>query len=253
MSRNALVRRFGWPALMIQGDILFAGRVSWVRRRLLPGPLRTLDAGCGAGALTILASRLGNNALGLTFDATDAALAAERAGLAGGTTACFRVVDLRDLARFAPELGRFDQIIACEVIEHLKDDAGLICNLAAMLEPGGRLLLTTPSADHHPVFGERVSETEDGGHVRFGYTHADLDRLLAGAGLEAEERGYLGGWFAQRVFSLYVRLYRLHPKLGWAATLPLRPLRLLDPVLGWLTGYPPMAVTVVALKPRVAV
>lgn len=248
MSRNAIVRLLGWRAIPLQGDVLFVERLGWVRRRLVRGPVRTLDAGCGTGALTMLAARLGNEALGLTFSAEDAALAADRAQLVGAPGAAFRVLDLRDLGPSLPELGMFDQVIACEVIEHLKDDARLISHLAALLNPGGRLLLTTPYSQHHPVYGETVSEIEDGGHVRFGYTHEGLERLFTAAGLRVVESGYLNGFFAQRVFSLYLRLHRLHAKLAWLLTLPLRPLRVLDPLIARLTGYPHMTVTMVGMK-----
>jgi SAM-dependent methyltransferase len=248
MTRNTLIRLIGWPALLVQGDVLFVERVGWVRRRLRPGAVRTLDAGCGAGGLTILAARLGNDALGLTFAPADAALAADRAALVGARGARFEVLDLRGLGKHTDRLGAFDQVIACEVIEHLNDDAALVANLAALLRPGGRLLLTTPYLNHRPVHGETVSEKEDGGHVRFGYTHERLAELFAAAGLRVSERGYLNGFFAQSVFSLYLRLYRLHPKLGWLLTVPLRPLRLLDPLVARLTNYPYMSVTAVGVK-----
>jgi SAM-dependent methyltransferase len=248
MNRNVLVRLLGWWALPIQGDVLFVERLAWVRKRLSRGPVRTLDAGCGAGALTILAARLGNDALGLTFSAGDAALAADRARLVGASSARFKVLDLRELGPAVAELGVFDQVIACEVIEHLHDSSGFVANLAALLKPGGRLLLTTPYLKHHPVYGEKVSETEDGGHVRFGYTIEELEELVTAAGLTVEEAGYLNGYFAQKVFSLYLRLSRLHAKIGWMLTLPLRPLRFLDSLAFRLTRYPYMTVTTVAVK-----
>jgi hypothetical protein len=111
------------------------------------------------------------------------------------------------------------------------------------------LLLTTPNANHHPVHGETVSETEDGGHVRFGYTHADLERLFAAAGLRVEELGYLNGYVTRKLFDVYLRLYRVHPKVGWLVTLPFRPLRVFDGLIHRLTGYPYMSVTAVAVKP----
>lgn len=248
VDRNTLVQILGWHALPIQGDVLFVERLAWVKRRLLRGPARTLDAGCGTGALTILATRLGHEALGLTFTPADAELAARRAAILGAATARFEVVDLRKLDQAIPRLGTFDQVIACEVIEHLKDDRRLVVNLAKLLKPGGRLLLTTPFLKHHPVYGERVSETEDGGHVRFGYTHEELEELIELAGLNIEEKGFLNGYFSQRVFSLYLRLQRWHPKFGWFFTLPFRPLRVFDGFVSRMTRYPHMSVTVVAVK-----
>ena len=248
MNRNALVRLLGWPALALQGDVLFVERLAWVRRHLRRGSLRTLDAGCGTGAITILAARLGNHALGLTVSEGDAELAAERAALLGANTATFRVLDLRELGPAVPELGNFDQVIACEVIEHLIDDAALIASLAALLRPGGRLLLTTPYLHHRPMYGETVSAAEDGGHVRFGYTHDQLRCRFENAGLRLETTGCLNGFFAQSAFDLYLRLLRVHPKFGWLLTLPLRPLRVLDPLVAWATGFPFMSVTAIGVK-----
>jgi SAM-dependent methyltransferase len=250
MSRSFLIRVFGWRAILVQADVLFVERVSWLKKRLRTGPIRTLDAGCGVGGLSMLAGRAGNNVLGLTFSAEDAAVASTRATLIGAQSVAFEVLDLRRLGSELTRLGQFDQIIACEVIEHLKDDAGLIANLATLLKPGGQLLLTTPSTNHYPVYRElqHVSGVEDGRHVRFGYTHAELEKMFIAAGVTVAEKGYLNGFFSQKVFSLYLLLGRIHPKVGWLLTLPFRPLRFLDPVVRSLTKYPDMSVTLVGVK-----
>lgn len=40
---------------------------------------------------------------------------------------------------------RFDLITACDVIEHIKDDRTAVSQMAAMLNPGGFLVLTVPA------------------------------------------------------------------------------------------------------------
>ncbi len=245
---DALIRVLGWQGIKIQGDVTFLGRLAWLRRQLQPGSLRTLDAGCGRGAFTMLAAKFGNDALGLTFSQEDAEIANRRAKLVGANRARFEVLDLRVLDQHLSDYGRFDQIICCEVIEHVFDDQKLVTGLGTLLRPGGTLFLTTPFADHKPMFGEVVSQTEDGGHVRFGYTKARIDELLATAGLKPQSYHYLNGWVDQKLFNLYNRLNQWHPKLGWAAILPLRPLLACDSLLTNLTGYKNLCIAVVATK-----
>src|SRR5258708_26762975 len=170
---DVLVRALGWKALVLHGDPLVYDRWKWLKQHLRPGPLSTLDAGCGNGCFTIYAAHRGNDATGISFDKTQNDAAESRARVLGITNAHFISMDLRELSKFKGDLGTFDQIICTEVIEHLLDDAGLVRNLADMLKPGGRLLLTTPFKDHRGLIKEKLSESDDGGHVRCGYTHAD--------------------------------------------------------------------------------
>jgi 2-polyprenyl-3-methyl-5-hydroxy-6-metoxy-1,4-benzoquinol methylase len=248
LAKNLLIRLLGFNALVFQGDVLFVERVRWLQKRLRPDQCRTLDAGCGAGGLSILAAKSGHDTLGLTFSKGDAEIASRRAALLGAHMASFEVVDLRDLGSHVERLGHFDQIIACEVIEHILDDDKLFANLAKLLAHGGQLFLTTPFEGHIPVHGEVVQKIENGGHVRFGYTHRRLKELCEANSLTVLEIGYLNGFFAQKTFSTYVRLCRLHPKLAWFLTIPLRPLRHLDPIVRRISRYPDMSVTLVCSK-----
>jgi SAM-dependent methyltransferase len=246
---DLLVRVFGWRALAYQGDPLVGDRWDWLRRHLRGGPLRTLDAGCGNGVFSFAAARLGNSVLGLTFSADEQAKDTRRARLLGLPNAEFRRYDLRKLDEAADLVGAFDQVIALEVIEHILNDRKLVADLARVLKPGGRLLLTTPYKHYRRLYREYVSETEDGGHVRWGYTHDELRELMTAAGLVVEREDYLSGVFSQKVTNLMRILHRVHPRVGWAAGLPFRPLTLLDPIATRAIGYPWMTVGVVARKP----
>jgi SAM-dependent methyltransferase len=160
----------------------------------------------------------------------------------------FPVGDLRELDRLAGDLGLFDQVYCLEVIEHILDDRKLLRDLAAVIRPGGQLLLTTPSKDHRPFVGERVSGREDGHHVRIGYTFDELDALLAEAGFRVTEHASVSGLVSQAGFNVMYRLNPVLPYLGWIASLPLRLLRPLDEPLTRLTRSPHLSVGVVAVR-----
>ena len=66
-----------------------------------------------------------------------------------------------------------------------------------LLAPGGRLLITAPYLPHRPLLGEQVSETEDGGHVRWGYSEERLRSLAQQAALDVVEIGYVSGVISQ--------------------------------------------------------
>ena len=55
-DRDPLVRALGWRAVLLYHDPVAFDRWLWIRRRLLPGPVRTLDAGCGNGAFAMYAA-----------------------------------------------------------------------------------------------------------------------------------------------------------------------------------------------------
>ncbi len=247
---DLLVRLMGWRALTVQGDPMVGDRWRWMSRHLRPGPLRALDAGCGNGAFSFYAARRGNTVLGLTFAPHEVEKDARRAALLGlADRVEFRAADLRRLDQFADTLGTFDQIIALEVIEHILDDRKLVADLARLLKPGGRLLLSTPYKHYRRLYKEYLSDHEDGGHVRWGYTHEELRGLFEAAGLAVEREDYLCGYFSQRITNLMRLLDRVHPRVAWAASLPLRPLVLLDPFATKVLGYPWMTVGVVGRKP----
>ena len=246
--RDLLVRLFGWRVMMLHGDPCVTDRWMFIRRHLCHGSLATFDAGAGNGAFTLLAAAVGNDALGLTFDEEEVASARRRAAISGLANARFRSGDLRDLPSFSDDLGTFDQVICLEVIEHVIADADLIAGLARLLRPGGRLLLTTPAADHRALFREKIAGSEDGGHVRWGYEPDRLRAIVESAGLEILSEGHASGLISQALTSVMRWGQRLHPVVGWAIVLPFRPLRLVDPLVSRIARWPYLCVSVVAVR-----
>ena len=142
-----------------------------------------------------------------------------------------------------------DQVIVFETIEHLMDDGKLVADLAGLLEPGGTILLTAPYKHHRALWGEKLSEVEDGGHVRWGYTHDDVRAIFEKSGLEVVAEEYISGLVSQKLASLQFGLTRIHSQGAWGVTLPLRVLHPLDGPLTRATGYPHLSVGVVGRKP----
>jgi SAM-dependent methyltransferase len=248
---DATLRAFGWSPLLIHGDPCVLDRWLWLRRHLRPGPLRTFDAGCGNGGFSIYAARTGNRVVAASFSPREQEDAKRRAEVLGVTGIDFRLLDLREIERHRDSLGSFDQIICFETIEHLTDDEGLVRTLVEMLEPGGRLLLTTPFDGHHPLYTEEAdpSPVEDGSHVRFGYSQERLREIAQGAGLHVEDEGFVSGVVSQKLTDLMrVLSARVGRPAAWLLTLWLRPLVVLDGPLSRLLGYPYLSVALSGVK-----
>ncbi len=117
-------------------------RAAWVLERVhrrFPGPVRILDVGCGAGLLSESLAKAGHEVLGL--DAGADVIAAARAHAAGqGLNLTYRNDTAENLVA---EGQKFPVITALEVIEHVTGPAEFIASLAALLEPGGLLFLST--------------------------------------------------------------------------------------------------------------
>ncbi len=117
-------------------------RAAWVLERIgrhFPGPARILDIGCGAGLLSESLARAGHDVLGL--DAGAEVIAAARAHAAGqGLTLAYRNATAEALLA---EGRKFPVITALEVLEHVASPAEFLATLAALLEPGGLLFVST--------------------------------------------------------------------------------------------------------------
>ena len=101
--------------------------------------LRMLDIGCGGGILSEPLARLGAEMVGA--DPSEDNIAAARAHAEGaGVTVDYRSTTAEDLAA-AKE--RFDVVLAMEVVEHVTDVDSFISTCAAMVKPGGLMIVAT--------------------------------------------------------------------------------------------------------------
>ena len=126
--------------------------------RILQGPdlggLRLLDLGCGVGAAGLAALRRGARVVGLDWEERAcllAAAAAERCGLS------FEALHACDWRRPPEELGRFDRIVASDVLYEERNVAPVAAFLAAHLRPEGRAWIADPGRPHARRFPEALS------------------------------------------------------------------------------------------------
>jgi 2-polyprenyl-3-methyl-5-hydroxy-6-metoxy-1,4-benzoquinol methylase len=248
--KRLLLRAFGWKAIMLDGDPCLADRWRWVARHLEDGPLRTLDAGSGAGALTLYAATIGNDSLGISYNGQNTEKATAAAEFLGIENVRFLTADLRELTDYAGELGAFDQIVCCETLEHIKGDREVVSGLASLLEPGGKFLLTTPYKHYRPLLFDEISWREDGRHVRWGYTHAEVREIFEECGLQVVAEEYVSGVVSQQLTNLWRMLKRENATLAWTVVLPLRLLYFLDAPLTKTFNYPHHCIGMVAVKRR---
>ncbi|HTN24457.1 MAG TPA: class I SAM-dependent methyltransferase [Solirubrobacteraceae bacterium] len=168
----------------------------WRKREVICGKLalapgeRVLDVGCGWGSFVVHAAvEHGVSAVGITLSEPQARRARERAAEAGvGDRVEVRVADYRELRG-----EHFDAVASIGMVEHV--GAANIdlyaARLAALLEPGGRLL-------NHGIARLRHGEAEAGGFSeRYVFPDAaplQLSRVLTAlerAGFETEHvEGY---------------------------------------------------------------
>lgn len=140
---NALAARW-WdengpmrPLHMMNGP-----RAAWVAERVrnLVGPgVEILDVGCGAGLLAEALAKQGFDVLGV--DAGVEVIEAARSHAQGQDLSLeYRNATAEELVQ---EGLKFPVVTALEIIEHVADPVEFLRSLAALLEPGGLLFLST--------------------------------------------------------------------------------------------------------------
>jgi 2-polyprenyl-6-hydroxyphenyl methylase/3-demethylubiquinone-9 3-methyltransferase len=110
------------------------------RRRLdaLQG-LRILDIGCGGGLLSEPLARLGATVVGVDPSAANIK-AAQRHAAQSGLPIDYRCATAEELAEAGES---FDVVLAMEVVEHVTDVPLFVRSCAAMVKPGGLMIVAT--------------------------------------------------------------------------------------------------------------
>ena len=119
-----------------------------------------LDAGCGVGYGTAHVAQLAQRVVGV--DVSDEAIAYAREHYAAPNVE-FLVADVLELP-FDPR--SFDTVCSFEIVEHVPDAERFVAELARVLKPGGRLVLSTPRAEDPTVrpdnpFHEREFDADE--------------------------------------------------------------------------------------------
>ena len=137
----------------------------------IPPRARVLDAGCGQAAYRALFE-------GRAYVGVDHAL--------GDTTWDYSAIDARaDLAALPFPNASFEAALNIVVLEHTPDPAQVLCEIARILKPGGRVLLVVP----------QQWEVHQAPRDYFRFTRFGLERLLRKAGFAAPAIEPIGGFF----------------------------------------------------------
>ncbi len=154
-----------------------------LREHAPPGqPL--LDLGCGNGYVSNMMAQLGYPVVGV--DASDTGIPIARQA--------FPAVTFHHASAYEPlaeRLGRFRTVVSLEVVEHLYAPRDYVRQIVQLLEPGGKLIISTP---YHGYLKNLVMALTgkmdahftalwDNGHIKF-WSRKTLERLLREQGLE---------------------------------------------------------------------
>ncbi len=101
--------------------------------------LSVLDVGCGGGLLCEPLARLGARVIGIDLVAANLEVA-RRHAQAAGLDVSYREIAAEQLAA---EGASFDLVCAMEVVEHVVDAPAFLATCAALVRPGGALVLAT--------------------------------------------------------------------------------------------------------------
>ena len=115
-------------------------RLQYVERAVVLSDKPVLDVGCGGGILSESMARAGARVLGI--DLSQAVLdVAELHALEGKVPVEYRAVAAEELAQERP--AAFDLVTCMEMLEHVPDPAASVKALAALVKPGGDVIVST--------------------------------------------------------------------------------------------------------------
>ncbi len=145
----------------------------------LPPGSRLLDAGCGPGLVSEAFLAAGHRVEGVDLSGEMIARARRRCARFG-ERASFEQRSVFDLAPEAP----FDAAVSRFVVHHVADPAGLVRRQAALLRPGGVLVVCDQADDPDPErrrWRQEIERARDRTHTRT-LTAGELVDLLVAAG-----------------------------------------------------------------------
>ncbi|MBI5478582.1 MAG: class I SAM-dependent methyltransferase [Deltaproteobacteria bacterium] len=189
---------------------------AWTVDRLRPWcGRRVLEVGAGIGSLSEL---LVDRELLVATDVDEQLLARLRQRFAGHANVIVEHLDLAALPLERLRRHRVDTVLCVNVLEHVQDDRGALGALAALLPPGGHLLLAVPALPW--LYGSL--DRALGHHRR--YARGALVRLLEDTGFRAVHLAFanvlgIPGWFLNsrvlRKTLLPRGQVRLYDQLSW--------------------------------------
>jgi SAM-dependent methyltransferase len=181
------------------------GRRELVRRFILERDrkiTKILDIGCGTGETMSFVKNLLPNSEVWGIDPSPVGVAFTRGR-------GHKLVKIAKAENLPFKNNIFDVVLILDVLEHIKDEAGVLKEIKRVLKPGGKVLITGPALK----FIWSKHDTEQGHVTRF--TRHQLKGLARKAGLKAEKIGYFN--FVLSLPIVAIRLGSKVPGLGFMA------------------------------------
>ena len=163
-------------------------------KRFLANNSEVLDFGSGSGGIARALSADGYKVVAADVS-TEALAACCRAGL-----------DTMDLKTTWPAAGSVDCILACDVLEHVKEDVELLQKLRVALRPNGLLIATVPAYNFLWSGEDYISD-----HVRR-YTRPLLERHAREAGFTIEKGSYFNTFLLPLITAVLLYKRFLKPR-----------------------------------------
>jgi SAM-dependent methyltransferase len=162
---------------------------AFLQQYVQPG-LRVIEAGCGLGQYVAYFSERGVDITGVDYSQT--ALHLHRQTFPRSQL-CFA-----DLSNLPYPEGCFDVYISLGVIEHYRDGGrAILAEAARVLSPNGCLVVSTPYLNGaRRLLRRRIDRQQrriaaaGGGFYQYAFDERGLDKLIAAAGFDVEERSY---------------------------------------------------------------
>jgi ubiquinone/menaquinone biosynthesis C-methylase UbiE len=145
----------------------------------LPAGSSVLDAGCGTGRHTAFLVEKGHDVVGIDSSPEMLAVAAAKA-----PTARF---ELADLERIPLPDASVDAAVCGLVLSHARDLAPVVSEVARVLRPGGRLIVSNPHPFATGLLDWRATVTDDAGRLavipEYPHAHAEYVDAFTSGGL----------------------------------------------------------------------
>ncbi|MCS7275614.1 MAG: methyltransferase domain-containing protein [Dehalococcoidia bacterium] len=202
--------------------------VDYFRMGIRPGQ-KVLDIGCGQGRHVVGTCHNPCLGVGLDIDLGLLREARERleeaARMLPGWIKGHGEFVLGDACHLPFADAAFDHVIACEVVEHVPDDDGLLREAVRVLRPGGSLVVSIPRFLPEAICWaiNRRLMTLPGSHVRI-YPPGAVERKLRRLGLELYDHRHDHGywslyWIAYALLDRIVGGKRAEAAMAWARRL----------------------------------
>lgn len=176
----------------------------FIKKNLEGRPKKILDIGCGSGTLSLYLASQGHSVHGIDISRRAINICVQSAKDLGIKNVTFEVINFLE-DKITNQ--KYDVILLLEVIEHLENDIASLKKIYHKLNPGGLLILSTPSSNA-PLY--RLGLTRDFdkkvGHLRR-YQREELVKKIQHCGFQVIEinnnEGLIRNFLFTNIFAGY--------------------------------------------------